>query len=408
MTTTLLPRVSTIKVNDIDLGQLPTANYVEDENGRILMNGLHAANRIPWAPGYQGSRQLLGPLVDELKLRRDLPENFLDDQAPILTHKNSIGQTKRLRFLSVAAIRATFETHSTKFLMEALAEIEAVMLHHQREADERNAPPPGRPSAEERGSSGTVLILHPTNGIEVPQRRRDGYVFITNLLRAASLETGIEKAWSNYRQTTTTEAFISELEGSLGITRDLLIESQTKGPNHLRGTWVHPQVAVNVGQWASPKFAVMVSEWVVSWMLEGKEPAKPVTGREMAHMYLAELDRREKAEQLAEERGEKIGEHERNWENFSADAESMPPQQMAKTYGLCPRKVAAQVKKMCYKNKDIPLQDHIDTGRLEYKFFDRETKTYVDKRGPGATRPQIFVTTKGIKYIAEKLSETVD
>lgn len=34
----------------------------------------------------------------------------------------------------------------------------------------------------------------------------------------------------------------------------------------MQGAWVHPQVAINLGQWASPKFAVLVSQWVFEWM----------------------------------------------------------------------------------------------------------------------------------------------
>ena len=36
-----------------------------------------------------------------------------------------------------------------------------------------------------------------------------------------------------------------------------------------QGTWVHPQVAVNLATWLSPKFAVMVSKWVYDWMSSG-------------------------------------------------------------------------------------------------------------------------------------------
>ena len=38
------------------------------------------------------------------------------------------------------------------------------------------------------------------------------------------------------------------------------------GHPDIQGTWVHPQVAINLGQWASPKFAVLVSTWVFEWM----------------------------------------------------------------------------------------------------------------------------------------------
>jgi hypothetical protein len=38
------------------------------------------------------------------------------------------------------------------------------------------------------------------------------------------------------------------------------------GSNELRGTWVHPQMAIHLAQWLSAAFAVQVSEWVLEWM----------------------------------------------------------------------------------------------------------------------------------------------
>lgn len=34
----------------------------------------------------------------------------------------------------------------------------------------------------------------------------------------------------------------------------------------MRGTWVHPRVAINLAQWISPQFAVKVTQWVIDWM----------------------------------------------------------------------------------------------------------------------------------------------
>ncbi|QHL91629.1 KilA-N domain-containing protein [Sphingomonas changnyeongensis] len=92
----------------------------------------------------------------------------------------------------------------------------------------------------------------------VHQRVRDGYVNATAMCKAAGRE------WSSYRRSA--DAFIAALEGSLQIRRDLLIQTITTGANELRGTWVHPQVAINLAQWLSPEFAVKVTQWVFDWM----------------------------------------------------------------------------------------------------------------------------------------------
>ena len=52
----------------------------------------------------------------------------------------------------------------------------------------------------------------------------------------------------------------------------------TKGGNdHLRqGTWVHPKVAIHLGQWLSPAFSVQVTNWVFDWMQGKAQSYMPV------------------------------------------------------------------------------------------------------------------------------------
>jgi hypothetical protein len=105
------------------------------------------------------------------------------------------------------------------------------------------------------------IVPHTHNGQVIPQRAADGYINATAMCRSAG------KEWSGYRRNETTEGFLTALEGSLQIRRDLLIEVISTGPNDQRGTWIHPQIAINLATWLSPAFAVQVSEWVVNWMM---------------------------------------------------------------------------------------------------------------------------------------------
>lgn len=52
----------------------------------------------------------------------------------------------------------------------------------------------------------------------------------------------------------------------MGIPISELVVSAKGGNPRLQGTWIHPDIAVNLGQWLSPKFAVLVSKWVREWM----------------------------------------------------------------------------------------------------------------------------------------------
>ena len=112
------------------------------------------------------------------------------------------------------------------------------------------------------------IVPHKHNGEVIHQRSTDGYINATAMCKA------VGKEWSNYRKNDGTEGFLQALEGSLRIRRDLLVQTVSAGPNDQRGTWIHPQVAINLAQWLSPEFAVQVSEWVVTWMMAIAEKQK--------------------------------------------------------------------------------------------------------------------------------------
>ena len=94
----------------------------------------------------------------------------------------------------------------------------------------------------------------------IHQRVRDGYVNATAMCKAAG------KKWNDYYRLATTDPFVAELSSETGIPATELIQSVRGGDPTLQGTWVHPQVAINLAQWLSPRFAVLVSKWVVDWM----------------------------------------------------------------------------------------------------------------------------------------------
>lgn len=84
------------------------------------------------------------------------------------------------------------------------------------------------------------------------------------------------KKINDYGRLSTTQAFLHELSTETGIPVTGLVQSVRGGESHLQGTWVHPQVAINLAQWLSPKFAVLVSKWVFEWMSgEIKQPKLP-------------------------------------------------------------------------------------------------------------------------------------
>lgn len=110
------------------------------------------------------------------------------------------------------------------------------------------------------------LIPRQAEGSVIYQRPADGYINATAMCQAA------DKLWGNYRQLTSTQAFLDELASDIGIPISELVISIKGGDPRLQGTWVHPQLAIHLAQWCSPKFAVQVTQWVYDWM-QGKTPA---------------------------------------------------------------------------------------------------------------------------------------
>lgn len=109
------------------------------------------------------------------------------------------------------------------------------------------------------------LIPHKAQGAIVYQRPEDGYINATAMCRAAG------KRWNDYSVLIATKGFLSALSAETGIPVSELVRAEKGGDVRLQGTWVHPQVAINLGQWLSGEFAVKVSQWVYDW-LSGKRP----------------------------------------------------------------------------------------------------------------------------------------
>lgn len=113
-----------------------------------------------------------------------------------------------------------------------------------------------------------ILIPHKVQDAIVDQRAADGYINATAMCKAAG------KLFGHYRENGTTGAFLAELSADIGIPISDLVQVSKGGDPASQGTWVHPHVALHLGQWLSPKFAVQVSKWVHEWMSGKLTPTK--------------------------------------------------------------------------------------------------------------------------------------
>jgi len=89
-------------------------------------------------------------------------------------------------------------------------------------------------------NSQSVLKFVPrqVDGCIIDQRSTDGYINATTMCNAAG------KKFSHYSESA--KAFISQLSVEAGIPASVLIQSIHGGAKS--GTWVHPQIAIHLGQ----------------------------------------------------------------------------------------------------------------------------------------------------------------
>lgn len=100
-------------------------------------------------------------------------------------------------------------------------------------------------------------------GEVIRQRSSDGYINATAMCRAAG------KEWSEYRRLRQTGLFFDALALDLGVPQVQLFityQGTPGGDRRNQGTWVHPQIAIDLAQWLSPEFKIRVTRWVMEWM----------------------------------------------------------------------------------------------------------------------------------------------
>lgn len=133
-----------------------------------------------------------------------------------------------------------------------------------------------------------AVIEREANGVVVAQRQEDGFINGTTMCAAHGKEI---KDWLRPKQTFD---LFSTLSDDLGIksNRDNyphsdktrvsvsdyarafpgLITVRKGSPENGGGTWLHPDLAIQLAQWCNPFFAIQVSRWVREWLTTGQAP----------------------------------------------------------------------------------------------------------------------------------------
>ena len=131
-------------------------------------------------------------------------------------------------------------------------------------------------------------VIREVNGITVEQRSTDGFVNGTAMCVAHSKDIN---DWLTTKDTF--ELFLAlavdlDLRFNPGDFRDSdasrlsgakyaqifsnLVVSKRGSPENGGGTWLHPDLAVQLAQWCSPAFAIQVSRWIQDWIIKSQNP----------------------------------------------------------------------------------------------------------------------------------------
>ena len=102
------------------------------------------------------------------------------------------------------------------------------------------------------------------NNVVITSRPLDHYVNATQLCQAGG------KKFSHWFSLETTKELINELSSDAGITASLLVETiRGKSSKFTQGSWIHPDLSIQLAQWISPKFAIQVSKWIRTLFNQG-------------------------------------------------------------------------------------------------------------------------------------------
>lgn len=125
-------------------------------------------------------------------------------------------------------------------------------------------------------------ITHEEDDQLIYMRSTDGYINATAMCKKFG------KRLNDYSRLDTTKEFVQELSSDAGIPADLLIVKIMTGENEIRGTWIHPDLAVNLAMWLSPKFSVKVSRLIKDWISGKNLPTEKFIPHHLKRYYLNE------------------------------------------------------------------------------------------------------------------------
>jgi len=142
------------------------------------------------------------------------------------------------------------------------------------------------------------LLLEDGSEFIIPLRE-DGYIFATGLCKAAGKLVG------NWLRLKETKKLQKELENNFDIHNRItkIIEVYKAGNKYNQGTWIHPDLGLQLAQWCSPSFSLQVSKWLRELIFTGNvEIEKEKINEEINNKYQVIIKNLEEKLEYTEEK----------------------------------------------------------------------------------------------------------
>ena len=162
---------------------------------------------------------------------------------------------------------------------------------------------------EEQKSNNNLVL----SGIVIESRKSDNFINATQLCKAGG------KRFNNWYQLDSTKELIKELENSIrnsdtGYPVSLIDIKKGNTKLYTQGSWVHPDLAVQLAQWISPSFAIQVSRWIRELFITG---SVSIDSRKTDEELKELQNKLEETEQKHKQEIEKISQQLREKENLN-------------------------------------------------------------------------------------------
>jgi len=143
----------------------------------------------------------------------------------------------------------------------------------------------------------TVVTSFPelvVDQFRIQARASDGYINATQLCQVGG------KRFNDWYRLENTRVYSEALSSDTGIPASQLIDIKKGNSSEFeQGSWIHPDLAVQLAQWISPPFGIRVSRWVREILTTGHTSFDPKSNEELIRLQI-ELQREQETRKRLE------------------------------------------------------------------------------------------------------------